>query len=62
VKALTIHQPWAQLMVTRWAWLFDDLAATTEPIPCRGQQRYWQLPEEVADAIRAVGPTTEDAP
>lgn len=37
----------------RYGWVIGELAAMQEPIPCKGAQRLWTLPDDVADeAIR----------
>ena len=30
-----------------WAWLLTDVKKLETPIPCRGRQRLWRLPEDV---------------
>lgn len=34
-----------------WAWELDDVEPLAEPIPCRGRQGVWRLPEDVAEEI-----------
>lgn len=34
-----------------WCWLLDDVCALAEPIPCRGAQGLWDVPEEIARRI-----------
>jgi len=33
-------------------WVLEDFAPLPEPIPCRGQQGLWTVPEEIASKIR----------
>jgi hypothetical protein len=37
----------------RYAWVFRDPRALVEPIPCKGHQGIWTVPEHVAHAINA---------
>jgi hypothetical protein len=37
----------------RYAWLLADIAALAAPVPCRGYQRLWRVPTEVAAQIAA---------
>jgi hypothetical protein len=34
-----------------WAWELDDVEPLADPIPCRGRQGVWRLPEDVAEEI-----------
>lgn len=34
-----------------WAWELDDVEPLAGPIPCRGRQGVWRLPEDVAEEI-----------
>lgn len=36
---------------SRYAWRLDGVIALPEPVPCRGYQRIWQVPEAAALAI-----------
>lgn len=35
-----------------WGWLFEEAVLLPEPIPMKGQQGLWRLPEEVRDGRR----------
>lgn len=35
----------------RFAWLLEDVKATTEPVPCRGNQGLWTLPPEIVERL-----------
>ena len=49
---LTDQLPLGDYSPGRYAWLLDDVRALAEPVPCRGRQGLWTLPEEVARALR----------
>lgn len=34
-----------------YGWLLDDVARLSEPVPCRGMQKVWSLPRDVAQAV-----------
>ncbi len=34
-----------------WCWLLDEVRAI-EPVPCRGHQKLWRVPDDVADEVR----------
>jgi hypothetical protein len=38
----------------RWAWRLEDIVPLPEPVPARGYQGIWGLPEDVATRIVAV--------
>lgn len=35
-----------------WSWVLTDVIALPEPVPCRGAQGLWTLPEDVEAAVR----------
>lgn len=39
----------------RYGWVLSDVQALTEPIPCRGAQGLWRVPEDVVERIREQG-------
>lgn len=39
-----------------YGWLLDQVVALKEPIPCKGAQRIWYLPDDVAEKVRAADP------
>ncbi len=43
-------------------WELDNVRALASPVPCRGAQRIWYLPEDVAAAVRAQLPLTTPGP
>lgn len=38
----------------RWMWKVGSVELLEEPVPCRGYQRLWRVPGEVADAIDQI--------
>lgn len=36
-----------------YGWLFDDVRALPEPIPCKGQRGLWDVPEELLGRLAA---------
>lgn len=47
---------WAQPGLYHWE--LDDIRALSTPVPCRGKQSVWQVPEDVARAVMdALAPT-----
>lgn len=44
-------RPW---FVGRYGWLLDDRRALPEPIPCRGMQGLWTVPDAVAAMVAAA--------
>lgn len=49
VHAMRAH-PFA---VGPWCWVFAGVRALPEPVPCRGFQGLWELPEDVESAVLA---------
>ena len=43
--------PWA---VGPWCWHVDEVLALEEPIPCRGAQGLWYVPEEHVVVFREL--------
>lgn len=35
-----------------WNWLLRDVIALPEPVPCKGRQKVWHLPEDVRVEVR----------
>lgn len=59
MKAITIQQPWASLVVmgvkeyeTR-AWKLIKPIQYRKPLPCKGQLSLWDVPDDVLEKIRA---------
>lgn len=44
--------PW---FIGRYGWLFDERRVLEVPIPCRGLQKLWKVPDEVASLVIAKG-------
>lgn len=38
--------------VGRYAWRLRDVVALPEPVPCRGRQRFWNVPDPRPEAAR----------
>ena len=36
-----------------YGWLVDDLRVLSQPVPCRGFQKLWRMPEDVRAAVEA---------
>lgn len=36
-----------------WGWLIEDVVAIA-PVPCRGMQKLWRVPDDVAEQVRAA--------
>ncbi len=39
----------------RWAWHLDDIRALPEPIPCRGAQGLWPVPQHAMARLAEMG-------
>jgi ASCH domain len=50
--------PWS--MPDQYHWEFDDIRPLADPVPCKGAQRLWRLPEDVEAAVRAQFDGKED--
>lgn len=46
------HSPWFSREPDAYGWAFDDRIALPDPIPCRGRQGLWPLPEDVLRRVR----------
>ncbi len=40
----------------RWAWVLDKPLVLPKPIPCRGHQRLWKVPDKIAVALARAAP------
>lgn len=38
-------------------WVLVDVVRIDPPIPCRGNQKLWRVPEEITNALQAAGHT-----
>lgn len=47
VDDVSDQRPFGHFAPCRWAWLLDKPIKFAEPIPCRGYQRVWTVPEEL---------------
>ncbi len=43
--------PQRQWWIGPYGWILDDVVALPSPVPCRGYQRLWNLPSDVAEAV-----------
>lgn len=48
---ITDQLPYGDFTPGRWGWLFEDAVALSEPIPVKGRQRLWTLPDDVMARI-----------
>lgn len=48
---ITDQIPYGHWTPGGWAWELDEVEALAEPIPCRGRQGVWRLPDDVAEEI-----------
>lgn len=46
-RSIEDQRPFGGFAPGRWAWLLDKPIKFAEPIPCRGYQRVWTVPEEL---------------
>lgn len=44
---------WGDYTPGRWAWIFDSVRGVYPPIPCKGRQGLWSLPDDVATEVEA---------
>lgn len=42
---------WGNYSAGRFAWIFENIRALAEPIPCRGRQSIWRLDPDVARLV-----------
>jgi hypothetical protein len=49
--------PWAARGQFHWRW--ESLRVLAEPVPCRGFQRLWTVPEDTESAVRAQIPESK---
>lgn len=40
-------------LIGRFGWCFDQVIPLAEPVPCRGAQKLWQVPERETAVVRA---------
>lgn len=40
----------------RWAWVLDKPLLLPKPIPCRGHQRLWKVPDKIAASLARAAP------
>lgn len=47
----TQQEEWGNYSPGRYAWLFRDIVGLAEPVPCKGAQGFFELRDDVADAV-----------
>jgi len=43
--------PYGQWEPGGWAWELAEVERLAEPVPCKGRQGVWRLPDDVAEAV-----------
>lgn len=51
---VTDQLPFGDFTSGRWAWLLDNIVKLDEPIPCRGRQGVWTVPDDIAARLPAA--------
>jgi hypothetical protein len=46
----TLCTPWSQRF--QWHWQITGVRALAQPVPCRGYQKIWTVPDEAEAAVR----------
>ena len=48
---VTDQLPFGNFEPGNWGWMLEDIEALAAPIPCKGYQRVWNLPDDAVDQI-----------
>ena len=50
-RDVTDQLPYGDFTPGRWAWLITGVGTLDEPIPCKGKQGVWRLPDDIAAQV-----------
>ena len=45
------QRPWGDFSDGRWLWVLEDVCKLPEPIPARGWQRFWEVPQGIVKQL-----------